>query len=119
MMMTRKSTDGTATLAREDHRSEAERLAAIGEMVTGLVHESRNTLQRSQACLEMLALEVGDRPAALDLIARLQAAQDHLRDLHQEGMAIARRIVEAHGGRIAVGPDAGPGAEIRVTLPKE
>jgi signal transduction histidine kinase len=33
------------------------------------------------------------------------------------GMAIAKRIVEAHGGRIAVG--AGPGAEILITLPRE
>jgi signal transduction histidine kinase len=33
------------------------------------------------------------------------------------GMAIAKRLVEAHGGRIAVG-DHGPGAEIQVTLPR-
>jgi signal transduction histidine kinase len=35
------------------------------------------------------------------------------------GMAICRRIVEAHGGRIAVGPPGGPGAEIILTLPRE
>jgi signal transduction histidine kinase len=34
------------------------------------------------------------------------------------GMAITRRIVEAHGGRIAVGETAGPGAEILITLPR-
>jgi signal transduction histidine kinase len=34
------------------------------------------------------------------------------------GMAIAKRIVEAHGGRIAVGDTAGPGAEIVITLPR-
>ena len=32
------------------------------------------------------------------------------------GMAIARRIVEAHGGRIEVGP--GPAAEVVITLPR-
>ena len=31
-----------------------ERLAAIGEMVTGLAHESRNAFQRSHACLAEL-----------------------------------------------------------------
>lgn len=31
------------------------------------------------------------------------------------GMAICKRIVESHGGQIAVGP--GPGAEIQITLP--
>jgi signal transduction histidine kinase len=34
------------------------------------------------------------------------------------GMAIARRIVEAHGGRIAVGEDPSSGAEIVITLPR-
>jgi signal transduction histidine kinase len=33
-------------------------------------------------------------------------------------MAIARRIVEAHGGRIAVGDRDRPGAEILITLPR-
>jgi two-component system sensor kinase FixL len=222
-----------------------ERLAAIGQMVTGLTHESGNALARSQSCLEMLAWEVEDRPEALDLIRRIQSAQDHLKQLYEEvrgyaaplkldrewwdlsqiwrqtwenlavarrgrdaalrehtggldlrchvdafrldqvfrnvlensltackeavridvtcaettlagrpavrvavrdngpgltaeqrqrifepffttrtkgtglGMAIARRIVEAHGGQIAVGTDHGPGAEILITLPRE
>jgi signal transduction histidine kinase len=34
------------------------------------------------------------------------------------GMAIAKRIVEAHGGRIAVGESPGAGAEIVITLPR-
>ena len=34
------------------------------------------------------------------------------------GMAIAKRIVEAHGGQIAVGERADPGAEIVITLPR-
>ena len=34
------------------------------------------------------------------------------------GMAIARRIVEAHGGRIGIGDGDGPGATFLITLPK-
>jgi two-component system, LuxR family, sensor kinase FixL len=34
------------------------------------------------------------------------------------GMAIAKRIVEAHGGQIAVGKGVGLGAEILITLPR-
>jgi signal transduction histidine kinase len=34
------------------------------------------------------------------------------------GMAIARRIVEAHGGQLAVHDTAPPGAEILITLPR-
>lgn len=53
-------------------------------MMTGLAHESGNALARSQACLEMLAFEVEDRPKTLNLINRIQAAQDHLRQLYDE-----------------------------------
>ncbi len=62
---------------------QAERLAAIGQMVTGLAHESRNALQRSQACIKMLSWQVPDRPKALELIQRLQTAQDHLHHLYE------------------------------------
>jgi signal transduction histidine kinase len=34
------------------------------------------------------------------------------------GMAIAKRVMEAHDGRIAVGPGGGAGAEIVITLPR-
>ena len=71
---------------------QTERLAAIGQMITGLAHESRNAFQRSQACLEMLGLEVQDRPAALDLIQRIQRAQDHLHHLYEEVRSYAAPI---------------------------
>ena len=34
------------------------------------------------------------------------------------GMAIAKRIIDAHGGRIELGPESGRGAEIIITLPR-
>jgi PAS domain S-box-containing protein len=63
---------------------QAERLAAIGEAMTGLAHESRNALQRSQAFLELLEVEVAGRPEALKLVARIQEAQNHLHQLYEE-----------------------------------
>jgi PAS domain S-box-containing protein len=68
----------------QERRLQAERLAAIGEMMTGLAHESGNALARSQACLEMLELEVQDRPEALDLVGRIRKAQNHLQQLYEE-----------------------------------
>ncbi len=53
-------------------------------MCAGLAHESRNALQRSQACLEMLALKLVDRPDTLRLIGRVQQAQDDLHRLYED-----------------------------------
>ncbi len=74
------------TQEAEYHRRQlqSERLAAIGQMITGLAHESRNALQRMQACTEMLELEVEGNTQALSLITRLQQAQDDLQLLFDE-----------------------------------
>jgi signal transduction histidine kinase len=79
---------------------QAERLAAIGEAMTGLVHESRNALQRSQAGLERLARRVKDQPEALDLIALIQKAQDDLHRLYEE--------VREYAAPIRISPVASP-----------
>lgn len=71
---------------------QSERLAAIGQMIAGLAHESRNALQRAQACLEMLKLEVEDRPAALQLAQRVEQAQDDLARLYEEVRSYAAPI---------------------------
>jgi signal transduction histidine kinase len=63
---------------------QSERLAAIGQMMAGLVHESRNALQRSEACLEMLSLNLEGQPDSLDLVARVQKAQKKLHQLFEE-----------------------------------
>jgi PAS domain S-box-containing protein len=76
--------DITALKQAQERTLQAERLAAIGQMVTGLAHESGNALARSQACLEMLGLEVRERPEALELVGRVQKAQDHLQHLYDE-----------------------------------
>lgn len=61
----------------------AERLAAIGQMAAGLAHESRNALQRGQACLSLLGLRLAGHPEALDLLERAQKAQDDLHRLYE------------------------------------
>lgn len=63
---------------------QAERLSAVGEAMTALSHESRNALQRSQACLEMLKMVVEANAEALDLIDGVQRAQDDLHRLYEE-----------------------------------
>lgn len=76
----------------QDRLLQSERLAAIGHMVAGLAHESRNALQRSQACLEMLALKVRDVPDAANLIGRIQQAQDDLQRLFEDVRSYAAPV---------------------------
>ncbi len=76
--------DVTERQRAAEHSMQEERLAAVGQAMTGLIHEGRNALQRCQASVELLVMEVEDRPEALDLVAQLQKAQDHLHRLYEE-----------------------------------
>ncbi len=62
---------------------QSERLAAVGEMVTGLAHESRNAMQQMQAAMEMLARRVSSDEQR-ELVNELQNAQDRLHRLFDE-----------------------------------
>lgn len=77
----------------ESRIRQSERLAAIGQVVTGLAHESRNVLQRSHACLETLLLDVEDRPEAKKLAERIQGALDQLQVLYEEVRNFAAPII--------------------------
>jgi two-component system, LuxR family, sensor kinase FixL len=76
--------DITSLKQAQEKALQSERLAAIGQMMAGLAHESGNALARSQACLEMLSFAVENQPKALNLITRIQSAQDHLKQLYDE-----------------------------------
>ncbi|MBI5760633.1 MAG: PAS domain S-box protein [Planctomycetales bacterium] len=76
--------DITERKRAEERMLQSERLAAIGQMVTGLAHESRNALQRSKACLDLLTVELEGNVDALELVSRIHRAQDHLHRLYEE-----------------------------------
>jgi PAS domain S-box-containing protein len=67
-----------------DRALQSARLAAIGEAMVGLTHESRNALQCAQASLELLTRRIQDRPDAINFLERVQDAQDHLHQLFEE-----------------------------------
>ena len=76
--------DITESLAAQERLMQSARLAAIGEMMTGLAHESRNALQRAQAALDMLELDLEHRPELRTLSRRAISAIDELQRLYEE-----------------------------------
>jgi two-component system, LuxR family, sensor kinase FixL len=76
--------DFTERRDAQERMLRSERLAGIGQMITGIAHESRNALQRIQSCTEMLELEIENNQEAQRLVRRLQEAQDNLLRLFDE-----------------------------------
>jgi PAS domain S-box-containing protein len=69
----------------ERKRAEQDRrLAAVGQMLSAIAHESRNSLQRIQACLEMLRLDFEDNPEAARQLDGIERASDNLTRLFEE-----------------------------------
>ena len=68
----------------EQRARQAKRLADIGEMMTVIAHESRNSLQRIQAAVEMARLEAGDNSRLFVELDRIQNASDGLHAMLDE-----------------------------------
>ena len=90
-MTERQQTEADLRLAHQ-RLIQNERLAAIGQMVTGLAHESRNALQRSRACLDMLELDLESAPVQQDLVRRSKTAMVELQTLYEEVRSYAAPI---------------------------
>jgi PAS domain S-box-containing protein len=84
--------DVTPLKEAQEKALQSGRLAAIGEAMAGLAHESRNALQRSQACLEMLQKRVSGQPEAIGLLERMQTAVRDLHHLHERVRCYAAPI---------------------------
>ncbi|MEO1526527.1 MAG: PAS domain S-box protein [Planctomycetota bacterium] len=70
--------------AAEEKLVEAERLSAVGQAMTGLIHESRNALARSQAGLKLLSRQVGDNRESLRYIDEALQAQRDVKHLFEQ-----------------------------------
>jgi len=68
----------------QEQALQSARLAAIGQMVAGLAHESGTALARSRACLEMLGSLLAGNEEAAGLIDGVRRAQDHLQQLYDD-----------------------------------
>lgn len=76
--------DVTRLKTAQDRALQAERLAAIGQMLSAIAHESRNSLQRIQSGVDMLKLEFDEESeSSLDLV-KIARASDDLQRLFEE-----------------------------------
>jgi len=73
--------DITERKAEQERLLQATRLAALGQAMTSLTHESRNALARSQANLRRLTRRVKDNVEQMELIEGIRRALD---DIHQQ-----------------------------------
>jgi two-component system, LuxR family, sensor kinase FixL len=85
--------DITERAATQQKLLETERLAAIGEAMAGLAHESRNALQRGQACLDLLKQQLFADLESMELIQSIQRANEDLYRLYEEVRAFAAPVV--------------------------
>jgi PAS domain S-box-containing protein len=69
-----------------------ERLAAIGQTMTGLAHESRNALQRLQNAVELLQEDLRGQPQALSDLAKIERAGHDIHNLLEEVRAYAAPV---------------------------
>lgn len=84
--------DVTDLLEAQQRALQSERLVAIGQTMTALAHESRNALQRIQASVDMLGLELEDNPRARRDLRAIEKAAHDLQGLLEEVRSYAAPI---------------------------
>lgn len=85
--------DVTEFRAAQELAKRNDRLAAIGQTMTALAHESRNALQRIRAGVEVLALDLEQHPTAQRDLKSIQRATNDLHQLLEEVRSFAAPIV--------------------------
>jgi signal transduction histidine kinase len=81
-----------ALLAAQERAIEAERLAAIGQTIAALSHESRNELHTLQLATELLSRRLEGAPELSSLIGRLRESQDRLLRLFEDVRGFAAPV---------------------------
>jgi two-component system sensor histidine kinase HydH len=87
------------------------RLAALGEMAAGMAHEIRNPLGGIQLYASMLAQDVADRPAALEVTRKISSGVKRLEALVSQVLQFTREIA-AHCVEMDLGLVVAQAAEL-------
>jgi len=77
-------TDITELHAVQDKLIQSERLAALGQMISVIAHESRNALQRIQVGVDMLGFEMAEDSDSWKDLQRISRAKEDLHHMFEE-----------------------------------
>ncbi|MCL4205005.1 MAG: PAS domain-containing protein [Pirellulaceae bacterium] len=90
--------DITSRVEAERKLLQSERLAAIGQMVAGVAHESRNALQQIQACCGLLRWQLDGNEESLELLRDVDRAKQRLQRLFDDlrGYAAPPKLEPSH-----------------------
>lgn len=77
-------TDITELQVVQDRLIQSERLAALGQMISVIAHESRNALQRIQVGVDMLGFEMAEDSDSWKDLQRISRAKEDLHHLYEE-----------------------------------
>ncbi len=75
----------------EEQLAHAQRLDALGQLTGGIAHDFNNLLTVMSGSLQLLEIEAGDRPEAIELIATALRSAARGADLTAKLLAFARR----------------------------
>jgi signal transduction histidine kinase len=85
--------DISELVAAQERAIQAERLAAIGQTIAALSHESRNELHTLRLTAEVLSRLVQDRPDLVPFVNRLRDSQERLSRLFEDVRGFAAPVV--------------------------
>ena len=85
--------DISELVAAQERAIQAERLAAIGQTIAALSHESRNELHTLRLTAEVLSRLAQDRPDVLSLVDRVRDSQERLLRLFDDVRGFAAPVV--------------------------
>lgn len=85
-------TDITDLKVVQDKLIQSERLAALGQMISVIAHESRNALQRIQVGVDMLGFEMAEDSDSWKDLQRISRAKEDLHHMYEELRSYAAPI---------------------------
>ena len=85
------ATDVTERRKLEKQLRQSQKMEAVGRLAGGVAHDFNNVLTAILGYAELLSVEVGDRPSALESVAEIRSAGERAASLTHQLLAFSRQ----------------------------